>query len=165
MSDSFGPDRMESRPPMLLAGIRREHRMATVHESMAAQWQDFRRLGLTGIGPPRAYGAYCSMSMGGFEYLSGVEVASFDGLGEEVGRMRVPAQQYAVFRHDGNVGALGETWGRIWRDWLPRSGYVDAETPPFELYDGAFDPETGDGGLEIWFPVRQEDARGHDHRR
>jgi hypothetical protein len=34
------------------------------------------------------------------------------------------------------------------------SGYKDAETPPFELYDERFDVAIGDGGREIWFPVK-----------
>jgi AraC family transcriptional regulator len=39
-------------------------------------------------------------------------------------------------------------------EWLPGSAFEDAETPAFELYDHRFDPETGAGGFEIWFPVR-----------
>jgi AraC family transcriptional regulator len=38
---------------------------------------------------------------------------------------------------------------------LPVSGFKAADAPNFERYDGKFDPATGDGGLEIWIPVRE----------
>ena len=30
-----------------------------------------------------------------------------------------------------------------------------ADAPNFERYDEKFDPSTGDGGLEIWIPVKE----------
>lgn len=154
MTDSCSP-RFESAPGMLLAGVRRHHRLSEVAHSMTQQWQDFMKLRLPHVRGTRAYGAYCGMTDDGFEYLAGVEVDGFDDLPAEVGRVRIPPQQYAVFTHAGNVSQIGSTWERIWREWLPASGYEDAETPPFELYDERFDPATGEGGLEIWFPVRR----------
>jgi ribosomal protein S18 acetylase RimI-like enzyme len=88
-----------------------------------------------------------------FEYMCGVEVAAFDAIPRELGRMRVPAQRYAVFTHRGHVAALRATWDAIWREWLPRSGEHPANTPDFERYDARFDPQTGSGEIEIWFPV------------
>ena len=35
-----------------------------------------------------------------------------------------------------------------------------ADAPSFERYDEKFDPSTGNGGLEIWVPVRDRMARG-----
>jgi AraC family transcriptional regulator len=35
-----------------------------------------------------------------------------------------------------------------------------ADAPNYERYDENFDPLTGDGGLEIWIPVREWSARG-----
>jgi AraC family transcriptional regulator len=118
------------------------------------QWRRFRELGLHDARGNRAFGAICGTSADRFEYLAGVEVESFDGLPDQLGRMRVPAQKYAVFTHDGHVSQLGATWRHIWQEWLPASGYQDAETPPFELYGERFDPDTGEGGFEIWFPIR-----------
>lgn len=70
-----------------------------------------------------------------------------------------PVQRYAVFAHTDNVSNIGRTWQQIWRNWLPESGFEDAHTPPFELYDEHFDPVTGEGGLEVWFPVREVKER------
>lgn len=99
-------------------------------------------------------GAYCGMSADGFEYMTGREVESFEQVSHALDRMRIPAQQYAVFTHTAHVAEIGSTWNSIWREWLPRSGYEDAETPPYELFADSFDPETGTGGVEIWFPIR-----------
>lgn len=152
---SHGFTRFDSCPDMLLAGVRRHHTMSDAGVTVPEQWNEFRELGLTG---GRVMGAYCGMTPDGFEYMAGREVQSFDRLPPELGRMRVPAQNYAVFRHEGNAREIGATWQSIWRDWLPGSGYEDAETPPLEVPGQSFDPDTGEGGLEIWFPVRETAA-------
>jgi predicted transcriptional regulator YdeE len=41
-------------------------------------------------------------------------------------------------------------------DWLPRSGLRARQTPDFERYDARFDPATGAGLVEIWFPVETD---------
>lgn len=149
--------RIETGPPMLVAGLRRQHAMANAAGSVPAQWNEFRERGVSGLRgavPLRVLGAYCSMSRDGFEYLTGVEVTSFDDLPPDMGRMRIPPQTYAVFTHTGNVRGVGSTWQYIWNEWLPNSTYEDGETPPFELFDERFDPDTGEGVFEIWLPVR-----------
>jgi AraC family transcriptional regulator len=82
-----------------------------------------------------------------------VEVKSFDAIPKDLGRMRVPAVRYAVFRHEGNVATIQDTWKQIF-DWLPRSGMQSAQTPDFEVYDEHFDGATGEGGVEIWLGVK-----------
>jgi AraC family transcriptional regulator len=37
---------------------------------------------------------------------------------------------------------------------LPASGLKIADAPNFERYGTNFDPLTGNGGFEIWVPVR-----------
>ena len=140
---------------MLLAGIRRHHAMSTASTTIPEQWQEFRSSGLRASRAPRAYGVMCGVNGDDFEYMTALEVESFEGLPTDMGRMRVPPQQYAVFYHDDHVSTIGSSWQRIWSEWLPSSGYEDAVTPAFELYDRRFDPETGNGGCEIWFPVKR----------
>lgn len=153
----LSPPRFETHRPMLVAGIRRHHRFTGVESTVPEQWRETRALppipGRTGEGV--AYGVVCGSSEEGFEYLSGVEVESFEGVPAGLGRVRVPAQHYAVFTHEGHVAALGETWRAIWEDWLPASGRTPAQTPDFERYDGRFDPRSGEGVVEIWFPVTE----------
>ena len=148
--------RYEQGRPMLFAGIRRKHTFAKMGQDIPRQWEDFLKLGkLPGQVGTTAYGAIC----GGdpktrtMEYLCAVEVQSFDALPKELGRMRVPAVRYAVFRHEGNVATIQSTWQRVFA-WLPGSGMQSAETPDFEVYDERFDGATGEGGVEIWLGVK-----------
>ena len=67
---------------------------------------------------------------------------------------RIPEQKYAVFTHSEHISTIRRTVNTIWNHWLPISGMKAADAPSFERYDEAFDPATGNGGLEIWVPVR-----------
>jgi AraC family transcriptional regulator len=150
------PERFEEGRAMLLAGLRRVHSYSGAMESIPEQWRAFREMGtLPGQQGTVAYGVMCGADPQAqtFEYMTGAEVASFDGLTGEYGRMRVPAQRYAVFTHRGPAATLHETWMAIWNDWLPRSRYRLANTPEFEVYDARFDPRTGSGVIEVWASI------------
>jgi len=150
------PPDFRERPAFLLAGVREHHAFADAASTIPAQWQRFRRLTIPNtVDAGVRYGAGCGtdLAAGRFEYMCGVQVADFAGIGPELGRMRVPAQRYAVFTHRGGVGALHQAWTVIWEEWLPSSGCVPADTPDVELYDDRFTPRTGEGVIEIWFPI------------
>lgn len=147
------PVRFQDAPGFLLAGIRRWHPYTSIHASIASQWQEFQSHPLFLHSRPAAsFGAICAHRNDALEYLSGVEVPSFDNLPPEAGRMRVPAQHYAVFLHDRAVSEVGQTWQSIYHAWLPTSGYVSSETPDFERYDEAY--LDGGSSFEIWIGVR-----------
>lgn len=155
------PARFDTRPGMLLAGIRRHHAFADVPRDVPAQWREFNALGeIPGAVGRTTYGVICGAdtTRNVMEYMCAIEVASFDAVPAGIGRLRVPPDvQYAVFVHDGPIAAIGATWGAIW-SWLPRSGWRSANTPDFEVYDERYDPATGSGVVEIWFPVEQADV-------
>mgnify|MGYP003409082453 CR=1 FL=1 len=65
--------------------------------------------------------------------------------GADFGEQIEPAEQRDGFRK-GSTHPTG---------WLPISGMKAADAPSFERYDEKFDPATGNGGLEIWVPVRE----------
>ena len=65
------------------------------------------------------------------------------------------AQRYAVFTHGEHISTIRRTVGTIWNEWLPASKLCVADAPNFERYDEKFDPATGNGGLEIWVPVKE----------
>src|SRR5688500_13881426 len=139
------PDRMEDGRAMLLAGLRRVHTFEGAAASTTTQWRAFREMGtLPGQQGTAAFGVMCGAEPAArtFEYMTGAEAASFDEVPRDLGRMRVPAQRYAVFTHRGHASTLHATWGAIWNQWLPRSNYQLANTPEFEVYDARFDPAT-----------------------
>jgi AraC family transcriptional regulator len=155
--DNLPPPRFETGKPLLVAGVGERY----TWESGAAipgQWQRFRqkvdeiadRVGKV------AYGVCCNGDdSGNFDYVAGVEVSDFSDLRREFSRVRIPEQRYAVFSHKDHISTIRRTVNTIWNHWLPASGLKAADAPGFERYDENFDPLTGNGGLEIWVPIRE----------
>lgn len=150
------PDRFETLPAMLLAGLSQHHGFADAARDIPVQWAAFRAATpLVNVNPAVTFGAMCGTDLPNqrFEYMCAVEVSTFDGLDTSIRRMRVPASTYAVFSHAGHVSALRDTWGAV-HAWLAGNGaWRDANTPDFERYDARYDATTGTGGCEIWVPV------------
>ena len=156
--DHLKPPRFETSKPLLVAGLGER----ITHDNQGAgipnQWQRFHQ-SVDNI-PDRvgkvAYGVCCNGDdSGNFDYIAGVEVSDFSDLPREFSRVRIPAQKYAVFTHSEHISTIRRTVNTIWNHWLPASGMKAADAPNFERYDEKFDPLTGNGGLEIWVPVRE----------
>jgi AraC family transcriptional regulator len=152
----LAPPRFENGRTLLIAGLSQHYRCDS-KEGIPAQWQRFTPY----IGNIRtqvgnvAYGVCINADdAGNFEYLCGVEVSSFDGVPDELSRVRIPARRYAVFEHRDHVSTIRGSFNAIWAKWLPESGFEIAEAPDFERYDERFDPRTGNGGVEIWIPLK-----------
>jgi AraC family transcriptional regulator len=157
---------IELKPPvyaegraMLIAGLRSHHGQETATQSIPTQWDAFRELGaISGAIGTTTYGVVCGNDPKEqtFEYMAGIEVADFESLPEDLGRMQITPQRYAVFTHNGHGSKLRLTWAAIWNEWLPASGYEAANLPDFEVYDQRFNRSTGIGIIEIWFPIMPE---------
>ena len=153
--DNLAPPRFEDGKAFLVAGI--SGRFS--HENTAGiplLWNRFHQE--SGNIPNQvgtvAFGVCCNGDdAGNFDYIAGVEVADFSDLPREFGRVRIPAQRYAVFTQKDHISAIRRTVNTIWNHWLPNSGFKMADAPTFERYDERFDPKTGNGGLEIWVPI------------
>ncbi len=95
------------------------------NEGIPAQWQRFSPY--IGSAPEQVgwttYGACCnSDDAGSFEYICGVEVSDFSDNPEELSRIRIPDQRYAVFTHRGHISTIRRTAYTIWNKYLPESG-------------------------------------------
>jgi AraC family transcriptional regulator len=154
----LSPPRYVDGKPLLLAGLG-----ARVHcESPAgipALWQRFgASIGhIPGqVGGNTAYGV-CSNGdeEGNLDYLCGVEVSDFSGIPADWTRLRLPAQRYAVFSHPGHVSDIRGVWNAILNHWMPQSGHEQADAPDLERYGESFDPRSGQGGFEIWVPLKR----------
>ena len=147
------PVRIESLPAMLCVGIRRRHSYVDPSATITRQWQDFRELGpVQGARGDTTYGIMCGADAESFEYMTGVEVSDFAEAPADLGRIRIPAQTYAVFVAP-DAASIGATWMAVWQEWLPRSAYEMANTPEFERYPAAF-ATRADEPREIWASVR-----------
>jgi AraC family transcriptional regulator len=161
MLDHLAPPRFEMGKAFLVAG-RGERISCDNGAIIPGLWQRFHQE--TADIPARvgqgknqvAYGVCCNGDdAGNFDYIAGVEVADFSDLPRRFSRVRIPEQRYAVFTHAGHVASIRRTVNTIWNQWLPASGLKAADAPNFERYGETFDPATGNGGFEIWVPVRE----------
>ncbi|HME24982.1 MAG TPA: AraC family transcriptional regulator [Acetobacteraceae bacterium] len=159
MNDSLivelDPPRFEDGLTLLIAGLGERYSFET-NQGIPQQWERFQHYigNIPGQIARTAYGICCNGDgAGNFEYIAGVEVASFDDLPAEFSRVRLPARRYAVFTHRDHISRMRATVYTIWNRWLPNSGYTHADAPDFELYDERFDPRTGTGAVEVWLPI------------
>ena len=155
--ENLAPPRFEVFRAFLVAGVGDRHN----HDNGAgipSQWQRFHqsvadiphRLGSV------AYGVCCNGDdAGNFDYVAGVEVSDFSDLPRLFFRVRIPALRYAVVSHRDHISTIRRTVNTVWNHWLPASGLKVADAPNFERYDENFDPATGNGGFEIWIPVKE----------
>ena len=150
------PVRFEEGGVLFLAGIAQRYSCES-SAGIPSQWQRFLpHLGtIPGQIGKTAYGArYNCDDEGNFDYLCAIQVRDFSGLPPEFAGLRVAAQKYAVFSHREHISTIRTTWSTIWNKWLPESGHKVADAPDFERYGEEFDSRTGNGGLEIWVPIK-----------
>ena len=159
LTENLQAPRFETGKAMLVAGVGERYNHANGGTAaIPGQWQRYHQK-VDEI-PDRvgnlAYGVCCNGDdSGNFDYIAGVEVSDFSDLPREFSRVRIPAQRYAVFTHSEHISTIRRTVNTIWNHWLPESGLCVADAPNFERYDEKFDPATGNGGLEIWVPVKE----------
>ena len=149
------PPRFEDGRALLIAGLAERYSFETC-QRIPLQWQRFApHIGhVPGQVGRVAYGVRSNFDEEGMlDYLSGVEVSSFDGLPDELDRLRIPARRYAVFFHRDHVSTIRATFHAIWSRWQAESSHKIADAPDFERYGEQFDPERGAGGVEIWVPI------------
>ncbi|TIQ94367.1 AraC family transcriptional regulator [Mesorhizobium sp.] len=150
------PPRFETSRAFLIAGLGERYSCAT-SAGIPKLWQRFGPYigNIPGEVPGVAYGVCTNADdAGNFDYVAGVEVSEFSDLPKDFCRVRVPAQKYAVFAHREHISTIRRTVNTIWNRWLPASGHEIADAPDFERYGPEFDPRSGNGGLEIWVPIK-----------
>jgi AraC family transcriptional regulator len=153
---NLSPPRFESLKPLLVAGLCERYNRES-SKAIPAQWQRFRPYigNIPGQIGGTAYGVCFNQDEDcNFDYIAGVEVTDFSRLPRELARVRIPAQTYAVFSHADHVSTIRRTIMTIWNKWLPQSDLEVADAPDFERYGADFDSMTGNGGLEIWIPIK-----------
>jgi AraC family transcriptional regulator len=80
-------------------------------------------------------------------------VKRFGALPKGLMQITLPPQTYTVFRHDGHISEIGQTYHAIWNDWVPDGGRKIADAASIERHMETFDTRTGYGGVEIYIPM------------
>lgn len=92
-----------------------------------------------------------------FFHLVGAPVSSVGELPEGFTYKKIPAQKYAKFVHKGSLSKLAETYGLIFGEWLPGSGYEhDMNKCDIEWYDERFKLEGEDSEFDIYIPIKDK---------
>jgi AraC family transcriptional regulator len=147
-------------PPRIVRGealriVGLAQRYAGTNAGIPAQWGRFNETGpIPGQLGQVAYGVVHEFDDEGFSYLCGVAVKEFPARQDGLARLELPARSYAVWPHREHVSSVFSTCQRIFEQGLA-SARLDPEPAPwFERYGEEFDARTGNGGLEIWVPIR-----------
>ena len=155
------PPRFENGERLCIAGFAARYSFEA-SEGIPDQWRRFGpHVGhVPGQLTPETYGvSYNFDDAGTIAYLAGVRVRDFSAIPGEFATIVIEPRRYAVFKHSGHVIGLHRSHYTIMNDWAPKSDFVIASVPNFELYHRDFDPETGLGTIEIWMPLDDEGAR------
>jgi AraC family transcriptional regulator len=97
--------------------------------------------------------AYNFMEDGGFDYLAALEVSTFGDTPSDLTQMEIPARRYAVFTHTAHVARIHDTVRVVWDEMLPAMKLKPAEATTLERHLPAFNPLTGEGGVDVWIPL------------
>jgi AraC family transcriptional regulator len=153
---TLAPPRVVDGKVMLIAGLN-VHNGCANRAAIPGQWQSFTPwIGrIPGQVGRVAYGIlYNSDEEGNHDYICGVEVRDFSKLPNDLDRLRVPPQRYAVFSHTGHISGIGSTWNTISSKALAESALEAVDAPAFERYGENFDGRSGLGDVEVWIPVK-----------
>ena len=75
-------------------------------------------------------------------------------LNDEVRRVTIPGGRWLMTVHQGLYDTLWQSWNRIYRDWLPTSGFVARDATPFEIYlNNLKTVPPAELKTEIWIPI------------
>ena len=150
------PARTESLPELKFVGLC-EHVPFSQLQNIAAQWQRFMpRYGeIEDKAHPIPAGVSTNLDdEGNFDYVCAVEVKRFGTTPKGLIQLTLPAQTYTVFRHDGHISEIGQTYHAIWNAWVPERGHRIVDAASIERHMETFDTRTGYGGVEIYVPVK-----------
>jgi AraC family transcriptional regulator len=150
------PSRIVTMPSMQIVGLRQRYSFAA-RAGVPLTWERFAgHIGeIAGEVSGAAFGVVDEWTEdGGFHYLAGVEVTPTATTPAEFVRFSIPARLCAIFNHSGHISRIRETLRSIWNMWTPTVPYEIDDAPLIERYGPLFDPRSGDGGLEIWIPLR-----------
>ena len=130
------PPRFVSGDRMLVVGLVERHSFGAA-QGIPGQWQRFMKhyADIPDKVQPIPLGISANMDDdGNFEYMAAVQVSKVSDMPKELRQWSIPAQHYAVFRHDAHVSAIGQTYSAIWNEWLPAHGRRAANGPTIERH-------------------------------
>jgi AraC family transcriptional regulator len=84
------------------------------------------------------------------------EVSDFNDVPEGMETFLLSGGLYAVFMHRGPASEAEKTFGYIFGEWFPQSGYELDDRPHFEILGPKYKNNDPDSEEEVWVPVRMK---------
>ena len=155
--------RFEHFRAMRIAGLRQSFTSASLDE-IPELWRRLMSLGKVQGRTSRVDYGVVLLHSDRCDYLAGFEVTESAALPADLDCIQIPANEYAVFSHDGHVSKLRDTFDAAVNRWLPASSLEIArpargEPYVLERYGEGFNPATGIGDIEVWIPVWRPSRR------
>ena len=90
-----------------------------------------------------------------FEKWALSEVSDFDVMPEDIESFTLTAGLYAVFLHKNVISTVEQTFGYIFKTWIPNSEYdLDNKRPHFEVLGGKYKKNDISSEEEVWIPTK-----------
>lgn len=88
-----------------------------------------------------------------FEKWAAVAVGDDEKIPGDMDSFVIPQGKYAVFLHSGPASLAAVTFGYIFNEWLPASGFTLDHRPHFEILGEKYSRDSIDSEEEVWIPV------------
>ncbi len=88
------------------------------------------------------------------DYMAAVQVSNGGAVPGYLHTLIIPTRKVAIFRHQGKIETLPQTWSKIFDSWLPQAKLTVAHGPQFEAYSEDFNGDAGTGSIAIHIPVK-----------
>jgi AraC family transcriptional regulator len=147
----------EPMPALVFAGPVQRYDMQT-RSAIPAQWDAYNQADLRAASPkPEDYFGIVfnfAEDKGAFDYMCGQFLTQGAALPLGFKTLKVPAGAWARFVTTGHISTMQNAWGEVMGHWLGQPGLIPREGPSIEYYPPHFDGMSGNGGYEIWVPVK-----------
>lgn len=132
------------------------------HNEIGEMWGQFNQIASTipnKMFPMEAAFGICYMlpndKEGSFHYIASLAVTSLDNIPNGMIGKTIPAGRYAVFTHYGKLDTLGDTYQKIYKEWLPASGLKIKGDLDFEYYDDRFIQGSDQSEFDIYVALQE----------
>ena len=140
-------------------------RISFVNDRTSELWRGFRAIRPTVAGriggetySVKVYNASYSFSpfdpVAEFDKWAAVAVSEESGVPDGFEELIIPAGKYAEFTHTGPASTAPQTFGYIFGEWLPTSGFELDLRPHFEILPEGYDPFSEEATERVLIPIR-----------
>lgn len=151
---TLAPPRMETCGPRTFIGLNAHYNHKT-KAGIPQQWERFNMADpdIENSLGQAAFGVIHNFTDSGeWDYACAYEVSKPGARPKGYTAMSFPARTYAVFATGAHIATIGNVIDGA-MSWIAQSDYFFAEGPTLERYGPDFDPQSGNGGFEVWAAV------------